>query len=350
MADEQLIENVEEPLNLSNDATEPVRTSGMNAVMMPWFMGASWVPKFSGGGGAVKFSQWRAQVESFLRAQMLNPQQRVDFLLSTLDGSAHREAMLLPHAERDSDQILQALSKKYGDHRSVETLREEYFDCKQAVGEGIDDFILRLRECYYRWQTSDPSHAEPIDGVLRSQFSRGLKEGPVKQELQRHLRRTPNLTFDAVCREAKFLENEGKAQVSEAMACQTRAAPPPSVPETQSQLNLQQLKESLRAELKQEIHDQVTLLGKTIVDEIRGQFSNSQPDHAPTSQWSRPAAPPPPNRRRRPDTQEPRDYQWDNQGRPICRDCGEAGHVQRYCPRRPTSTQGFQPLRSLQGE
>ena len=348
MVDNNPQDIVEEPLNLSNDTIEQARTSGMNAVMMPWFMGASWVPKFSGGGGAVKFSQWRAQVESFLRAQMLNPQQKVDFLLSTLDGSAHREAMLLPSTDRDSDQILQALNQKYGDHRSVETLREEYFDCKQAAGEGIDDFILRLRECFYRWQSSDPGHAGPIDGVLRSQFSRGLKEGAVKQELQRHLRRTPNLTFDAVCREAKFLENEGKAQRAEAMAYQARAVPQPGVPETQSQLGLQQLKDSLRAELKQEIHDQVTLLGKTIVEEIRGQFSNPQPD--PTSQWGRPAAAPPSNRRRRPDTQEPRDYQWDDQGRPICRDCGEAGHVQRYCPRRPTSTQGFRSFRSLQGE
>ena len=344
-------ENIEGPLiNLSNDVTVPVQTSGMNAVMMPWFMGASWVPKFSGEGGAVKFSQWRAQVESFLRAQTLNPQQKVDFLLSTLDGSAHREAMLLPPAERDPNKILKALSQKYGDHRSVETLREQYFDCKQAVGEGIEDFILRLRECFHRWQSCDPGHAGPMDGVLRSQFSRGLKEGAVKQELQRHLRRTPNLTFDAVCREAKFLDNEGKAQTAEATAYQARAAPPPSVPETQSQLSLQQLKDSLRAELKQEIHDQVTLLGKTIVDEIRGQFSNSQPDPLPTSQWGRPAAATQPNRRRRPDTQEPRDFQWDDQGRPICRDCGEAGHVQRYCPRRPTTNQGFRPFRSQQGE
>ena len=147
----------------------------------------------------------------------------------------------------------------------------------QAVGEGIDDFILRLRECFYRWQSSDPGHAGPMDGVLRSQFSRGLQEGVVKQELQRHLRRTPNLTFDAVCREAKFLENEGRDQRAEAMACQARAAPPPSGTETQSQLGLQQLKDSLRAELKQEIHDQVTLLGKTIVDEIRGQFRGRIP-------------------------------------------------------------------------
>ena len=347
--DNNQAENVE-LINLSNDTREPVRTPGMNAVMMPWFMGASWVPKFSGGGGGVKFSQWRAQVESFLRAQMLNPQQKVDFLLSTLDGSAHREAMLLPSADRDSAKILQALNQKYGDHRSVGTLREEYFDCKQAVGEGIDDFILRLRECFYRWQSSDPGQAGPMDGVLRSQFSRGLQEGVVKQELQRHLRRTPNLTFDAVCREAKFLENEGKVERTEAMACQARAAPQPSVPETQSQLSLQQLKDSLRAELKQEIHDQVTLLGKTIVDEIRGQFSNSQPDPVPTTQWGRPAAASQSNRRRRPDAQEPRDFQWDDQGRPICRDCGEAGHVQRYCPRRAAPTQGFRPFRSLQGE
>jgi len=49
----------------------------MAQFVMPWFMGAAWIPKFD--GNRAKFEDWRVQVEAMLRAQGLNEQQQADF-------------------------------------------------------------------------------------------------------------------------------------------------------------------------------------------------------------------------------------------------------------------------------
>lgn len=56
----------------------------MSPLIMPWFFSASWAPKFT--GERRKFGEWQTQMRAMLRAQPLNAQQQVDFVLSTLDG------------------------------------------------------------------------------------------------------------------------------------------------------------------------------------------------------------------------------------------------------------------------
>lgn len=333
------------PSGANQVAPQPVANPQMmNAAMLPWFMASPWVPRFSGEEGAAKFVQWRAQVEACVRAQGLNTQQRADFVLNALDGRAHRVAMLLADPQRESDtSILEALARKYGDHRAMDSLRAEFFECRQAAEEGVEDFILRLRESFSRWKRSDPDIARLEGATLRSQFSRGLTEGAVKEELQRLLRRSePPMTFEAACNEAMALERECGRRT--ALACRTRAVSPPrpSGPATRSPTSsfhteMQQWKETFRAELKQEIQaqvqTQVALLGKSIVDELRETFA---PYREHTATYHANQQPPRP---RPPASREP--FQWDEQGRPICIQCREVGHTQRSCPRRNQPPQDF---------
>lgn len=121
-------------------------------VLMPWFMGGSWVPKF-GGGEPSKFQEWRNQIEACIRAQGLNEVQQVDFVLSALEGNAKREILLLVERERNTDvKILNALASLYGGQQPVAQLRIQFFNCKQQPGEGVGPFTLRLRELHHRWR------------------------------------------------------------------------------------------------------------------------------------------------------------------------------------------------------
>lgn len=106
---------------------EPVANPQIvSAAMLPWFMASPWVPKFSGEEGTAKFVKWRRQVEACVRARGLNAQQKIDLILNALEGKAHRVAMLLPDNERGTDALLlDALAKKYGDHRSTDCLRAD---------------------------------------------------------------------------------------------------------------------------------------------------------------------------------------------------------------------------------
>lgn len=333
-------------------AADEVESIGINAATsrcgMPWYFGSQFVGKFSGEKGTIRFSRWTLQVEAFLRAQTLQPQQGVDFLFSTLDGQAHREAALFPPASRATPEaLLKALVEKYGDQRSPDTLQEQFFSCRQTEGEGSEAFALRLRERLHQWRTSDPEWGGSEDKRLRAQFSKGLRDGPIKRELQRHLRRTPQATFDEICGEARSIEKEEQSPAGDAMVCQAAAtsAQLPAGNDVVPLSSLQQFRDSLRAELQRDLREQVVLLGKTIAEELRGQLQTPR-WNPPVNAQNRPAS----RRRQNQDPKESRGHRWDEQGRPICSDCGGVGHIQRFCPHRPVPPQDFCPARSLQGE
>lgn len=226
-------------------------------------------------------------------------------------------------------------------------LRAQFFNCKQEPGEGVKDFILRLRELHYRWRDGDPLNMGTDDELLRTQFAMGLRTGVLKQELQRQLRRTSTLTFVEACEEAKALERE-LGQTEEAGVCSTAATSHPQSLSTATEL--QQLKETLRAELRQELKEQVTLLGKSIVEELQGRLNPLPGSETPPHASWHPQSNAPQRQRLGSAPSGQSDYQWDAHGRAICRDCGDAGHIQRFCPRRRPGQTGFRYPRSQQGK
>lgn len=82
------------------------------------------MPKFSGKGGAATFEEWHAQMEGFLQAQGLSGQQRVDFVLSALEGEAKQEVQLAAPVSRDIDvKLFDLLRDLYVRTASVAQLR-----------------------------------------------------------------------------------------------------------------------------------------------------------------------------------------------------------------------------------
>ena len=150
---------------MEGDTAAPPLVGAGNTLMLPWFLGGSWVPKFSGGQGQQPFSEWRSQVETFLRAQQLNDEQRVDFVLNALQGEARREIVLLASAEKNTAElVLTALEKLYGENISLAQLRTHFFTCRQQADERVGLFVLRLRECLSRWRAKEPGAAQSDAG------------------------------------------------------------------------------------------------------------------------------------------------------------------------------------------
>lgn len=303
-------------------------------------------------------------MEAFIRAQGLNVEQRVDFVLSALEGSAKREILLLGEEDRNTDEkLLDSLAGLYGGQQPVAQLRVQFFNCKQEAGETVGAFSLRLRELHQKWRARDPLAEGTDDELLRTQFAMGLRPGPIKQELLRLLRRNSTLSFMDACKESKALEKE-LAPEEEFQVCPTFTAPPLKTAakttggkdRDTTTADWQQMKDALRAELQQELKEQITSLGKTLAEELRTHLGSSptpQPHMAetpPQAAWRQHPNPAP--RRQRLGSAPPSQqlYQWDAQGRAICRDCGEAGHIQRFCPRRRPTQAVFRHPRSQQGE
>lgn len=116
----------------------PSNAIAVPTMAMPWFMALLFIPNFLGNGGDIKFGAWVEQMESILRAQGLDAQQKVDFVLWGLDGVAKRQVMLLDAEKRGSSRaILDELKKLYGQPCSLVHTRVQFFQCRQKEGESV---------------------------------------------------------------------------------------------------------------------------------------------------------------------------------------------------------------------
>lgn len=289
-------------------------------MMMPFFMGGPWVSKFSGAHSEVKFGEWRSQIETMLTLQPIRDTQKADFVLGLLDGEAKREILALDRTDRNtSKKIFDALSDLYGDNIHVSTLRTQFFNCRQEPNQSLRAFSLRLRELFSRLKQKDTMGVEQGDSVLRDQFIMGLREGPIRQELRRQVRKTPHLSFDEVKIEALALEDE-QGEHWPPYDCLAVSRTPP----THSKFATD-WKQQLRAEIMNDVKEQMSVMTKTILEELRGAASPPFDASRHPNQSPRPRTP-----------RHNAKFKWDPQGRPICSLCEQVGHIGRSCPSKPS--------------
>ena len=264
-----------------------------------------------------------------MRAQGLNEEQKIDFIVGALEGEAKREVRLLDPTKRlTSTAILHELKRLYGQVIPVAQLRARFFKCHQQEEETAAAYILRLRELFSTWREHEPAGSAQDEMTIRDQLVLGLRPGLVQQELQRQVRRNPTMSFSEVSSEARALEAELKmefAHASRVSVPQPRQAPVTS--------GLEEWRETVRAELRKEMKDQLNVLKEalteTLTEEIKRQLSPQTNPH-------RDVTPSPRGRVQRgrytPSPRQPQTFEWDQRGQPICRGCGKAGHIQRRCP------------------
>lgn len=284
-------------------------------LMMPFLMGAPWVSKFD-GVGTVKLGEWKTQIKYMLSVQRLSEHQQVQFVMGFLDGDARREVLALEERDRDTTRkIFDLLAGLYGDITPIAALRAQFFNCRQEPRQSLRSFALHLRELFCRLKSRDETGLEEGDILLRDQFVMGLRDGPIRQELRKQVRRTPILSFEAVKAEALALEHECQ-EPWEPSACMS-AGVGSSSPRSASDW-----KAEFRKEIMREVQEQMSRLSKTLLDELRGNQHPPREDRRPEGGW----------RGRRTSLPPTNGFKWDPQGRPICNRCGEVGHISRKCP------------------
>lgn len=144
----------------------------------------------------------------------------------------------------------------------------------QQEEEVVAVYILRLRELFATWREHEPAGSAQDEMTIRDQLVLGLKPGTVQQELQRQVRRNPTKSFGEVCKEAKALE--AKLKMESACASCVLVSQPQQAVTTSS---LEEWREMVRAELRKEMKDQLSIIKETLAEEIKRQHQN--PHRAP---------------------------------------------------------------------
>lgn len=284
-------------------------------MMMPIYPGAPWLPKFHGPNSELKYGDWKEQISGILNTQNLTEPRKVELLQGALAGEAKLQITVLDAGDRDtSAKIFTCLDSLYGDNTSVAVLRSRFFGCVQKPHESVKSFVLRLKELYRKLQRRSPDDA-PSEQILQDQMLLGLREGPLSQTLRTYVRRNPDLDFAAVQDEALLLEEEQRGQGGLDMACtaaigESRQFTPPTPT----------WKETLRQEIMNDVKDQMKGLAQEIMNEIKPLLQHSGSANSPTY----------PKYRSRPRLQS-NSNEWTSDGKPICRQCKQAGHMARFC-------------------
>ena len=290
-------------------------------MMMPVYPGAPWLPKFEGVEGEDKYREWKEQISGLLSTQDADEAKRVAILYKTLTGEARRQVSVLESAERDTvKKIFKYLDGLYKETIPLSQIRVQFYSCAQRPDESISSYILRLRELVCRLRRDDPT-AAPSDSVLRDQLIMGLSDGPLSQALRIYARRYPDKDFTALREEAVLLAAEQGSRRATEIECQ--AVNPTPLPKPSQTADW---KRELRQEIMEDVKTQLHGLTKELLTEIRPLLQ--------TAAAARPRSPPPaeqryarPNHRYVPQNRD----EWDETGRPICRQCKMPGHMARVC-------------------
>lgn len=307
--------------------------ANQQATMMPFIMGMPWVQRFGGLGSEVKLGEWQAQMEMMLGFQPIDDAQKADLIMGFLDGEAKREILTLEKTCRNTPRkIFAVLSTLYGDSTHVSVLRAQFFNCRQEPNQSLRSFSLRLRELFLRLKRKDDAGLEHSDILLRDQFIMGLREGPIKQELRRQVRKHRALSFDEVKLESLALEEEQDDSWPAGPSCLAvnRSSPSP-------QNSATDWKQEFRREILKEVKEQLTETAKVLVNELRAEINGPPCPPCPPVPTARPRAYSEDSGRTRQrfrTSSNNQDFKWDPRGRPICNQCGEPGHIRRHCSHR----------------
>ncbi|KAJ8367802.1 hypothetical protein SKAU_G00078300 [Synaphobranchus kaupii] len=129
--------------------------------------------------------------------------------------------------------------------------------------------LLHVSNRRDKWREREPRGSAQDESIIRDQFILGLKVGAVQRELQRQVRRQPELNFTAACTEARALEAEWQGE-EQAWSSRVTVPPPPTIPD------LEKWKETVKAEIRQEMQSQLSTLSQTLEEEVRRQMSPAQ--------------------------------------------------------------------------
>lgn len=288
--------------------------------MMPVYAGAPWIPKFKGMGSNTKYNEWKEQIESLLQTRDFNEAQKVSIVLGALSDEAKREVYVLGDTERNTvAKIFDYLESLYGDQVPLATLRSQFFNCTQTGNESLRSYVLRLREMFCRIRRRDPDGPLGEDH-LQDQLLMGIRNAELRSTVRTFVRRNPGAPFNEVLEEVFLLEREQRPAAGPELVTQ-------AVGESPAQnvvAGKDDWAETFRREILQEVRGQMNAWRQEMALQFR-----SNPGE-PTQCPQHPHRPP---TRQRHQSYVPNT--WAADGKPICRRCGRAGHIARFC--RPSS-------------
>ncbi|XP_068701259.1 uncharacterized protein [Montipora foliosa] len=136
------------------------------------------------------------QVEDFIdelkttfEARDMTPAERVDFILSHLEGPAKEEVRMYSKKERSNpDFLLEVLTQAFGEKRSSSQLLKHFYEWRQKENETLRAYLYSLNELLKSVTKADPKAVPDPEKTLWDQFADNVRNPFLQKELKKFIR------------------------------------------------------------------------------------------------------------------------------------------------------------------
>lgn len=196
--------------------TNSVSSVGQNTERLVFIPREKRCPTFRGSLG-IGIDEWEEEAQACMRVRHLSTADQAFFLYDHLEGDAKEEIRYRPKADRENpEKIIEILQELYGCPQSYVALQEAFFSRKQQEEESLLEFSIALMALMEKVKRRAPQGLFNTDVLLRDQFVEHVRDGGLRRELKRAIRRQPTATLIDVRKQAIRWEQEGMTEAPRA--------------------------------------------------------------------------------------------------------------------------------------
>lgn len=256
------------------------------------------------------------EVERAIRARGLRGEEQVDFLLSSLKGSALDEVKLRMGGQpAQLSDLISYLRGAFREKRTTPQLLHAFYSRRQVDGEDLRDYSHALSQLLNLALQQSPNAVADTQLALRDQFIEGVRDSTLRRELRRLVREKPSSSLFEVRDEAMLWTLEDcPRNVNTARNRNLMGDKADKVPEKPDNSNCVQNDLSVTL---QEVVKIISQQGKAIselTNAVRDLTMKTTSSES-SSRGERPKARP----------------KYTSDGQPICLRCEGVGHMAKQC-------------------
>ena len=154
-------------------------------------------------------------LKTTFEARDMTSAERVDFIMSHLEGPAKEEVRMYSKKERSNpDVLLEVLTQAFGEKCSSSQLLKLFYERKQKENETLRAYSYSLNELLKSATKADPKAVPDPEKTLRDQFADNVRDPFLRKELKKFIRERNPPFLDLREEALRWSEEEERPQRS----------------------------------------------------------------------------------------------------------------------------------------